>query len=113
MKNKLLPLTVACLVCLSAFACSVTAQTEPTPAAPASPATPGGQHTGARRHPAIRGAIAALERARAEMLAANHDFGGHRQEALTACDNAIAQLRLALQYASQNNTPAPAPQSNP
>ena len=51
----------------------------------------------------------ALERAKAEMQAANHDFGGHREEALTACDNAIAQLKLALQYASQANSPTPTP----
>ncbi len=43
------------------------------------------------------------------MQAAAHDFGGHRQDALTACDNAIAQLKLALQYASQNNPSSPEP----
>jgi Co/Zn/Cd efflux system component len=43
----------------------------------------------------------ALERAKAEMQAAAHDYGGHRVEALAACDNAIAQLKLALQYANQ------------
>ena len=50
------------------------------------------------RHPEIRRAIASLERAKAAMQRANHDFGGHRVEALAACDNAIAQLRIALQY---------------
>lgn len=43
------------------------------------------------------------------MQAAAHDFGGHREEAPTACDAAIAQLKLVLQYASPNNTGAPAP----
>ena len=50
------------------------------------------------RHPEIRKAIAALERAKSDMQRASHDFGGHRAEAIEACDKAIAQLRLALQY---------------
>ena len=41
------------------------------------------------RHPEIHEAIHALENAK-------HDFGGHRQEALEACERAIRQLRLAL-----------------
>ncbi len=49
-------------------------------------------------HPEIRKAIAALERAKYDMQHAAHDFGGHRVAAIAACDNAIAQLRLALQY---------------
>lgn len=50
------------------------------------------------RHPEIRRAIASLQSARTALQQANHDFGGHRAEALAACDNAIAQLRIALQY---------------
>jgi len=50
------------------------------------------------RHPAIRRAIAALETAKSDMQRADHDFGGHRKEALEECDKAIAQLRLALQF---------------
>ena len=50
------------------------------------------------RHPEIRKAITQLERAKTDLKRANHDFGGHRAEALEACDRAIAQLRLALQY---------------
>lgn len=34
------------------------------------------------------------------MKAAAHDYGGHRVEALAACDAAINQLNLALQYAN-------------
>lgn len=49
-------------------------------------------------HPEIRKAITALERAKYDMQHAAHDFGGHRVAAVAACDNAIAQLRLALQY---------------
>jgi hypothetical protein len=49
-------------------------------------------------HPEIRKAITALERAKSDMQHANHDFGGHRVNAIAACDRAIEQLRLALQY---------------
>jgi F0F1-type ATP synthase epsilon subunit len=50
------------------------------------------------RHPEIRAAIRALERAKRRLEAANHDFGGHRVEALAAVNKAIEQLRVALQY---------------
>jgi hypothetical protein len=50
------------------------------------------------RHPEIRNAITALERAKADLKSANHDFGGHRVNAIAACDRAIEQLRLALKY---------------
>ncbi len=49
-------------------------------------------------HPRIAAAIAALKDARAYMVAAPHDFGGHRAEALRATDDAIKQLNFALAY---------------
>jgi hypothetical protein len=52
----------------------------------------------AERHPKIRQAIRALEAAKDDMQHAAHDFGGHRVEALRACDEAIKQLQLALNY---------------
>ena len=52
----------------------------------------------AERHPAIRSAIRALEKAKDDLQRADHDFGGHRADALAECDRAIAQLRLALQF---------------
>jgi len=53
------------------------------------------------RHPAIRAAIASLEKAKIEMQHAAHDFGGHRAAALAECDKAIEQLREALKYDQQ------------
>lgn len=50
------------------------------------------------RHPAIRAAIRSLEKAKDDLQHANHDFGGHRAEAMAECDRAIAQLKIALQY---------------
>jgi hypothetical protein len=49
-------------------------------------------------HPAIRAAINALEKAKADLQHASHDFGGHRAEAIESIDRAITQLRLALQF---------------
>ena len=68
--------------------------------APQQVAAPIKKGAGARRerHPEIRKAITALERAKADLQRANHDFGGHRAEALEACNKAIEQLKLALQY---------------
>ena len=48
-------------------------------------------------HPAIHRAIKALEEAKVYMEHADHDFGGHRKQALEDCEKAIHQLRLALQ----------------
>ena len=52
----------------------------------------------AEPHPAIRGAINALEKAKRDLEHAAHDFGGHRVEAIQAIDRALEQLRLALKY---------------
>jgi len=61
----------------------------------------GGKHEmgeGRERHPEIQAAIRSLERAKKHMQEANHDFGGHREDALKACDEAIKQLHEALKY---------------
>lgn len=50
------------------------------------------------RHPKIRQAIRALEQAKDDLQHADHDFGGHRVDAIKECDEAIRQLKLALQY---------------
>lgn len=49
-------------------------------------------------HPRLTRAIAALRDARAYMMAAPHDFGGHRAEAIRATDEAIKQLDIARAY---------------
>jgi len=50
------------------------------------------------RHPHIRRALHELREAKKELQTANHDFGGHRKEALEAVEVAIKQLDLALKY---------------
>ena len=52
----------------------------------------------AERHPAIRAAINSLEKAKLDLQHADHDFGGHRVEAIESIDRALEQLRTALRY---------------
>jgi len=70
--------------------------------APAAPPTAKGTAVTApaapERHPEIRAAIDSLERARAHMKEAAHDFGGHKEEALRATDEAIRQLKICMEY---------------
>jgi len=49
-------------------------------------------------HPRIAKAIEALKDARVYMQEAPHDFGGHKEVAIRASDEAIRQLNLALAY---------------
>jgi hypothetical protein len=53
---------------------------------------------GGERHPRIHKAIGAIGAAIDELKAAPHDFGGHREAAVDACQKAVEQLKLALQY---------------
>jgi hypothetical protein len=64
----------------------------------AAPSLPTAAASRAEPHPEIRRAIAALNRAKAYLQHAAHDFGGHRVEAIEAIDRALAQLNMALQY---------------
>jgi hypothetical protein len=53
---------------------------------------------GHERHPRLQRALVALDGAIAELKAAPHDFGGHREAAVDACQRAKEQLKLALNY---------------
>ena len=50
------------------------------------------------KHPEIEDALRALKGAKDHLLAAAHDFGGHRVDAIRAIDEADHQLRICLQY---------------
>ncbi|SPE41310.1 exported hypothetical protein [Candidatus Sulfopaludibacter sp. SbA3] len=54
-------------------------------------------------HPRIAAAITAIKDARAYMVAAPHDFGGHKAEAIRASDEAIRQLNFALAYRARED----------
>ena len=49
-------------------------------------------------HPRLASAITAIRDAKAYLTEAPHDFGGHKQAAVRACDEAIRQLELARAY---------------
>jgi hypothetical protein len=53
---------------------------------------------GKERHPHIRAAIRELRESKKDLLRADHDFGGHRVDAIKAVDVAIIQLETALKY---------------
>lgn len=69
------------------------------PAVGLTPATGEGAQGKHERHPHIRAAIHELREAARELKEAAHDFGGHREEALKATDNAIEQLKICLESA--------------
>jgi hypothetical protein len=50
------------------------------------------------QHPRIAAAIQSLEGAIAELKAAPHNFGGHKAEAIAACQKAVNQLNKALAF---------------
>jgi hypothetical protein len=56
------------------------------------------------RHPHIRAAIHELREAKKELETAEHDFGGHRVEAIEAINVALKQLEKALQYSRKTGT---------
>jgi hypothetical protein len=49
-------------------------------------------------HPEIREALEALHRAKAHLEHAEHDFHGHRADAIHAIDEAMHQLQICMQY---------------
>lgn len=49
-------------------------------------------------HHEIKEAIESLRSARGHLDQAGHDFGGHREAAMRAIDNAIEQLELARKF---------------
>src|ERR1700683_3915526 len=96
MKHRIIPaLAPVALVLALAFPVAVPA------AAPAPHAQPGpaaAAAAAAEKHHHIHEAIDALRAARADLMAASHDFGGHREEAVRAIDASIHQLEICLQY---------------
>jgi hypothetical protein len=52
----------------------------------------------AEPHPEIQAAIRSLERAKAHLQAAAHDFQGHRVDAIAAIDAALHQLHICMDY---------------
>jgi hypothetical protein len=55
----------------------------------------------AEKHPHIRAALKELKEARVELKEGDKIFGGHREKALKAVDEAIEQLDKALEFAEK------------
>jgi hypothetical protein len=90
------------IICALALVALVLALAFPV-AVPAAPPAPHAQPTpaaaaAAEKHHHIHDAIDALRAARADLMAASHDFGGHREEAVRTIDASIHQLEICLQY---------------
>lgn len=84
---------------IASIAALVLALTFPV-AVPAAPPAPQPHPAAAapERHPEIHDAIAALRSSREHLQHANHDFGGHRVEAIRSIDEALRQLQLCLEF---------------
>jgi hypothetical protein len=103
--KKIFPaLAAACLLLLVVLIPVAFGQATPTPTPPSAPSILRGHNPSA-----LRTAIASLEKARAELQASAQDYGGHRGDAVAACDMALVQLRLALQYENPPGTPEASP----
>ena len=94
-RNLTVLLTTGALVAvLSAGLTFARAQTNSPGTPPAGAVAP---PSGApQRHPAISRAILALKAARSDLEKTPHNFGGHKEAEVLACNKAIAELELAL-----------------
>ena len=52
----------------------------------------------AEPHPEIAAAIRSLENAKAHLMAAAHDYHGHRKDAVAAIDAALHQLHICMDF---------------
>lgn len=52
----------------------------------------------AEPHPEIAAAIRSLENAKAHLMAAAHDYHGHRRDAVAAIDGALHQLHICMDF---------------
>jgi hypothetical protein len=57
------------------------------------------------RHPHMHHALYELAETRKELKEAAHDFGGHREKALKAVDEAVTQMEKALEAAGDKYVP--------
>ena len=95
-RNLTVLLTNGALICalsggLALAGAPTTIQVTPPAAAPAP------RPADASQPSAIPRAIKALQAAKVELEHSGNNFGGHKQAAIKACDQAIKQLGLALE----------------
>jgi hypothetical protein len=97
MKTKAIHI-FATAILVSALAFSTAVPAAPGGTASPAPAPQPAAASAPEEHPQIREAIAALRNAKGHLEHANHDFGGHRAEALRATEEALHQLQICLKY---------------
>jgi len=68
-----------------------------TVSAPSTPAVGAPRPGSVPQQSAVYRAVKALESAKLELQQPGNNFGGHKEAALKACDQAIKQLELALE----------------
>ncbi len=90
-------LTLGGLVALlgAATTLGVLAQNPPVVTNPVAPRQARARHT--EKHPELVKALRALQRAKADLQNAAHDFDGHREQALDLTQKAIDQVNMAIQ----------------
>lgn len=100
MKHRIICALALCALVLALAFPAVAPAAPPAPHAKPAPATPANAAAAAaaEKHHHIHDAIDALRSARADLMEASHDFGGHREEAVRAIDGAIHQLEICLRY---------------
>ncbi len=103
MKNNKLNILVTTLALVGTLSFAVTQLKGQNNPAPATPQAPGGSSPKPKftKNIAIHKAIAALEDAKHDLEAADHDYGGHRKQALEQIAKTLTELRLALQFADK------------
>jgi hypothetical protein len=100
MKHRNFVMVMGCLALVAlvlALAFPVAVPAAP-PAPHAQPNAAAAPAAAAEKHHHIHEAIDALRAARADLMEASHDFGGHREEAVRSIDASIHQLEICLQY---------------
>ena len=98
--------TTACFLSLAALTPAMTrADDAPAPTSPTTPPAPAVKKGKGdnEAHPTILNSIKDLEAIRRHLNDAGHDFGGHKERAIKACDDAIEQLRAAAKFDRNDN----------
>jgi len=74
------------------------AQTPPPAATPEPVAAPAVAAVHHEHHPEIHKAMRKLRGAKADLEKAAHDYGGHKAKAIAAIDEALSELKAALDF---------------
>jgi hypothetical protein len=101
MKKSVLSMCVmAALALMMSFSAATLAAPNPpaTKAVPAVTPNPKADPAAPPEHPEIRAALMSLRRAKDHLEHADHDFNGHRVDAVKAVDEAIKQLEICVKF---------------